>query len=82
MEYEARFLSVKHHKFRGNLSRIIGLSPQGIMTMETGHLGVTNKWFWTQDVIDINPSSKSDDNEDFELHLRKGKWISEKCAYV
>ena len=52
------------------------------MTMETGHLGVTNKWFWTQDVIDINPSSKSDDNEDFELHLRKGKWISEKCAYV
>ena len=43
------------------------------MTMETGHLAVTNKWLWTQEVIDINPVS-GDNNEDFELHLRKGRW--------
>ena len=48
------------------------------MTMETGHLGVTNKWLWTEEVIDINPSAKSDSGEDFELHLKKGKWVLRK----
>ena len=48
------------------------------MTMETGHLGVTNKWLWTEEVIDINPSDRSDSGEDFELHLKKGKWVLRK----
>lgn len=43
------------------------------MTMETGHLGVTNKWTWTDEVLDINPVSLEKESEDFELHLRKGK---------
>ncbi len=46
------------------------------MTMETGHLGVTNKWLWTEEVIDINPSGNSDAGEDFELHLKKGKCVA------
>ena len=45
------------------------------MTMETGHLGVTNKWAWTEEVIDIVPVSTEKDCEDFELHLKKGKWF-------
>lgn len=44
------------------------------MTMETGHLGVTNKWLWSEEVIDINPSENSEAGEDFELHLKKGRY--------
>lgn len=74
LEYDARYLSVKHHKWRGNLARIIGLSPSAIMTMETGHQEITNKWDWNEEVNDIVPAPSSEDGDEFELHLKKGKY--------
>ncbi len=66
---------MKHHKWRGNLARIIGLSPSAIMTMETGHQGITNKWDWNEEVNDIVPAASAEDGDEFELHLKKGKYI-------
>ena len=66
---------MKHHKWRGNLARIIGLSPSAIMTIETGHQGITNKWDWNEEVNDIVPAASAEDGDEFELHLKKGKYI-------
>ncbi|KAK8790027.1 hypothetical protein WA158_006807 [Blastocystis sp. Blastoise] len=39
--------------------------------MDPGHLGITNKWEWTNEVIDISPSTTEEDA--FVLSLKKGK---------
>lgn len=41
------------------------------MTMDPGHLDITNKWNWTDEVVDITPSSTEEDT--FLLVLKKGK---------
>ena len=43
--------------------------------METGHQGITNKWDWNEEVNDIVPAASAEDGDEFELHLKKGKYI-------
>ena len=43
------------------------------MTMETVHQGITNKWNWNEEVNDIITAAASEDGDEFELHLKKGK---------
>ena len=69
-EEVARFLVTKHSIWKGKYKRILSIGSLAVCTLSPQTLEITNAWPYNE-VTNVLPSPKA--NNEFALHLRKGK---------